>query len=312
MLAEGAVCLILPDFRHTSRTYISFLWRYMEDLVEKGEKVSELCTYLVRKWSILLIMRRSTVPLQRRASLPDLTRIHPRKSELMSPIHLPESPFPAHVQLYLGSCRTKCLADIHGASIFRLAEPSEACRKELELMSEKLDGRRGKGKEERKEEEEPPRNKTYTPFLSLASTAIESVLLSQHPTPLPTVLPPSPPLSPEHSDSFYLNSLPPKPSQRLQAFLTSSIHRPTAKYHHSSKERNKKYPPGAIIGRFSLPRKVEKRGQGSKTECSSPVTRRGNHWPVSPAPGKAGNGFSMVAGSPERRPRRVVMRSSCG
>ena len=260
-------------------------------------------------WLIGLIMRRSTIPLQRRASLPDLTRIHPCKGELLSRIRLPESPFPAHVQLYLGSCRTKCLADVHGASILRLAEPSEACRKELELMSEKLDGRRGKGKEERREEEvEPQRNKTYTPFLSLASTAIESVFLSQHPTPLPTVLPPSPP---EFSDSFYLNSLPPKPSQRLQAFLTSPKHRPAAKSLHCSNERTKKYPPGAIIGRFSLPRKVERRGQGSKTECSSPVNLRGINFPVSPAPGKAGFGFSVVAGSLERKARRVVMRSSC-
>ena len=259
-------------------------------------------------------MQHPTGLLQRRVSLPDLSRIATHQNDLISPIHIPESPFPLHVQLYLGSCRTKCLADIHGASISRLGERNEACRKELEKMSEKLDGRRGKGKGERKDQREALKqrsSKIYTPLLSIANTAVEPVLLPKHPTPQPTFTPPSPPLS-DSSDSSYLISLPPpKPSIQLQAFLSSAAHRSTKSLYRSNK-RTKKHLPSTFIGRFSLPRQAEKQGKGSKTECSSPSIIKGMNWPVSPTPGKGGNGFSVVAGGVESRLRRGPGRSSCG
>jgi hypothetical protein len=50
----------------------------------------------------------------------------------------------------------------------------------------------------------------------------------------------------------------------------------------------------------------------SRTECSSPSIIKGTNWPVSPTPGKGGNGFSVVACGVESRLRRGPGRSSCG
>lgn len=255
-------------------------------------------------------MRHPTGPLQRRSSLPDLTRISNSPNDLLSPIHIPESPFPLHVQLYLGSCRTKCLADIHGASISQLGGRSEACRKELEKMSLKMDGRRGKRKDEG-EAVEQRSSKTFTPFLSIANTPVEPVLLCTHPTPQPTITPPSPPPVPDCSDSYLTFLPPPKPSLQLQAFLNSATHRSTKSLYRSN-QRTKKHLPSTFIGRFSLPRKLEQRGKGSKTECSSPSIIKGTGWPMSPTPGKGGNGFSVVACGVESGRRRGPGRSSCG
>lgn len=246
--------------------------------------------------------------LQRRASLPNLLQPRRPSSLLTSPVHLPASPFPAHVQVYLGSCRTRCLADIRGAKITKLGDKSEAFKKELELLSEKIDRRKGKKPEEKKSEEVTEQSKaSYTPLISITNTVLlESVLSPQHLTGTPA--PGSPPDSPKsHCSSFSL-SPPPKPSIRLQTFLNSHGS-PTSSTRRLLDDRGKKYPPGWIIGRFSLPRGVERRANVCRTECSSPSGRKGMVWPMTPCPGKTNNGFSVMAGVEDRKRRN---RGSCG